>query len=728
MNGAPSASRRRFLIAGAGLTFAFALPLPARVRGAAGAAAGQFGAWVHIAADDTVTVRVPAAELGQGSMTAQALILAEELDADWARVHIEFAPPDDRVYANPVFWAFGIMLTAGSTGVQAYYERLRLAGAQVRRVLLDEAARTWGVAAVDLGTELGMVVHPASSRRLSYGAIAAQARLPAVLPELTAADLKPRQAFRLIGHDQPRRDVAGKTRGAALYSIDVRLPGMLHATVVHAPRAGGVPVRIDDGAAREVPGVVHVGPIGSSVAIAARGHAAVFAAERKLRVDWRNDSPARVPDSDTALDAHAAVARDTHERGFIVHESGDFDAAFGASARRHEAEYRTDFLYHAQLEPLNAVARMLDGGRGVEIWAGTQTPTHLVRSVAQALEIEAGRVTLHRTLIGGAFGSRLEQAHRHVIDAALLARELGQPVQVIWSRETDVRCGRYKPITAHYLSAGEDAQGRLVAWRHRLASDEPLAQSDPYRYAAGKGYPATSSPGLEVLYAIANVHCEAIRRDTGMRLSPMRGVGVPLNKFASESFVDEIAIARSVDPLALRLELLHGNPAAQAVLRAVAERANWRPGAELGLSFVDTHGTLLGTVAEVDVDARTGVVRARNVWAVIDAGIAVQPRNLLAQLEGAIMFGISNALKERIEVADGATLQSNYHDYRVLRMAEAPQLHCEIIASDRSPCGGGEIGVMGVVPAIANAVAARTGRRLRHLPLLPERVLAALGA
>jgi len=348
-----------------------------------------------------------------------------------------------------------------------------------------------------------------------------------------------------------------------------------------------------------------------------------------------------------------------------------------------------------------------------------------VRSVAAALNIPAQNVVLHRTLLGGAFGNRLEQAHRCVIDSVVLSKATGQPVKVIWSREADVRYGRYKPITAHHLTAAENKQGDLIAWRHRIASDEPLAQTDPYRYASGKGYPATSAAGSRSLYAIENLRAQVIGQDTGVRLSQMRGVGATLNAFAAESFIDEIALAKKIDPLALRLQLLAKHPHAQHVLRTAAQMAEW-PRAGAGISFVEAFGTVLAIVVAVDVNRATGEIHVEKIWSAVDVGIAIQPANVQAQIIGGIVYGLSNGLKERITFANGAVQQSNFHDYQILRMGEVPEIDCEVVKSDRSPTGAGEISVIGIMPALANALAARIGHRVRHTPLSPERVLAAL--
>ena len=721
-------TRRDFLKASAGLTFVFAVPVAARVDAMVpGIGEGLSTAWVHVAPDDTITIFAPASEMGQGATTAQALILAEELDADWDKVQIESSPVDDEQYANPIFFAYGIMLTAASVSIPAYYESLRLNGAQARRVLLQAAASRWNVAENALITRPSVVLHPASGRRLSYGEIAAFAKRPADLPGVTLNDLKDPSEFRLIGHDVMRRDVPSKVDATARYSIDIALPNMLYATVLHAPVKGAIPVRVDSSATKNIRDLLRIIELPHAVAVVGRTYAAALAAERGLRVRWSKVGAVDDFNDAQGLVAHAAAARDLHKAGTIVHNEGDVELALAAAAKTHRAEYKTDFLYHAQLEPLNSVAWVKDDGRRVEIWAGSQTPTHLVRTVAATLKLPAENVLLHRTLLGGAFGNRLEQGHRYVVDSVLLSRELGLPVKVIWSRESDVRYGRYKPMTAHLLTAGEDSAGRLIAWRHRIASDEALAQSDPYRYASGKGYPATSAAGSRPSYNIANLRAEVLRQDTGVRLSPMRGVGATPNAFAAESFIDEIALRNAADPIELRLELLREQPLAQQVLRRVSQMAGW-PAEGLGVSFVEVFGTQLATIVALDVKRSTGEIRVQHVWAAVDVGIAVQPGNVATQIAGGIVYGLSNALKERITFVNGAVEQSNFHDYPVLRMGEVPHIDCEVIQSTRAPTGSGEAGTIGIMPALANAIAARTGQRLRHLPFTPERVRAALSS
>jgi isoquinoline 1-oxidoreductase beta subunit len=369
-----------------------------------------------------------------------------------------------------------------------------------------------------------------------------------------------------------------------------------------------------------------------------------------------------------------------------------------------------------------------DDGKSVEVWAGSQTPTHLTRSVAEALGIAPENVTLHRTYLGGGFGRRSAQDHDWAVDSALVSKKLGRPVKVIWSRESDVRFGRFKPMTAQYLQAAEDSNGRLIAWHHRLVADEALAMTDPTRFEKGKEFPRISTTGIKTDYDFSNIRVEAVRNKLGVRMSAVRGVGSTVNQFAAEGFVDEIAIAKGIDPIEMRLNLLQKAPAEQEVLRAVASMAGWKNGekAGRGVSFVVNAGTYLGTIAQVTVNRDTGEIRVPEIWIAADVGVAISPRNLDAQLQSAVIHSLSNLLKERITFKNGAVQQSNFYDYQVIRMSEAPEVHTHIVPSTRNPVGIGDLGGIGVGPAVANAFFSATGRRLRQSPFLPERVLAVL--
>jgi isoquinoline 1-oxidoreductase beta subunit len=727
--------RRDFLVgvgvSGLGLVFGLDLK-PAIGAGTEvdknGTGAGLKTAWVRIAPDGGITIMAPAAEMGQGTMTALAVIFAEELDADWNKVAIEFSPSDDNLYGNPLSFFFGMMVTAASTAVMAYYKNMRLYGAQARRVLLDAAANRLNVPVSELTTEPSVVVHTKTGRRLGYGEIAGFAAMPETLPSVSENDLKDPSQFRLIGHDVPRVDVPAKTNGSAQYSIDVRLPNMAYATVVRAPVLGATPVSVNDAEVskmRDVLKVMQLPP--DRVAVAARTYEAALAAERALKITWSKIAQSEF-DSDRAMEQQSAIARDLSKAGTVVQNAGDAVAALSGAAKVYKAEYRTEFVYHAQLEPLNSVSWVKDGGKSVEVWAGSQTPTHLKRSVAQALGIAPENVQLHRTYLGGGFGRRSAMDHDWAVDSALVSKELGQPVKVIWSRESDVRFGRFKPMTAQYLQAAEDSNGRLIAWHHRLVADEALAMTDPIRFEKGKEFPRISTTGIKTDYDVPNILVEAVRNKLGVRMSAVRGVGSTVNQFAAESFVDEIAVARGQDPVEMRLELLQKSPVEQEVLRAVASMAGWKKGekAGRGVSYVENAGTYMATIARVTVDHNTGAIRVPEIWIAADVGVPIMPRNLDAQLQSAVIHSLSNLLKERITFKNGAVQQSNFYDYQVLRMSEAPEIRTHIVPSTRNPVGIGDLGGIGVGPAVANAFFSATGRRLRQSPFLPERVLAVL--
>ena len=684
--------------------------------------------WVRIAPDGAITIMAPAAEMGQGTTTALAVVFAEELDADWNKVSVESSPSDDKIYANPLPFFFGMMVTAASTAVMAYYKNMRLYGAQARRVLLEAAANHLNVPPAELTTEPSVVVHAKSGQRLSYGEIAGFATLPGTLPTTSEKDLKDPSQFRLIGHEIPRLDIPSKTDGSAVYSIDVRLPNMVYATVVRSPVLGAIPISFNEAEVskmRDVLKVMQLAP--DRVAIAARTYEAALAAERALKITWSEVAESKF-DSDRAMEEQSAMARDLSKAGTIVQDTGDAVAALKGAAKVYQAEYRTEFVYHAQLEPLNSVSWVKDDGKSVEVWAGSQTPTHLTRSVAEALGIAPENVTLHRTYLGGGFGRRSAQDHDWAVDSALVSKKLGRPVKVIWSRESDVRFGRFKPMTAQYLQAAEDSNGRLIAWHHRLVADEALAMTDPTRFEKGKEFPRISTTGIKTDYDFSNIRVEAVRNKLGVRMSAVRGVGSTVNQFAAEGFVDEIAIAKGIDPIEMRLNLLQKAPAEQEVLRAVASMAGWKNGekAGRGVSFVVNAGTYLGTIAQVTVNRDTGEIRVPEIWIAADVGVAISPRNLDAQLQSAVIHSLSNLLKERITFKNGAVQQSNFYDYQVIRMSEAPEVHTHIVPSTRNPVGIGDLGGIGVGPAVANAFFSATGRRLRQSPFLPERVLAVL--
>src|SRR6187399_456293 len=604
-------SRRQVMIGAAGLSFAFALSGRAAAAVLAAERSGKtLSPWISIAPDGTTTIMSAATEMGQGSLTALPLIIAEELDADWNRVKIVPAPVNEKIYGNPGFG--GMMYTAGSNAVTSYYVPLRTMGAQVRRVLLDNAARKWGVPVEELTTEPSTVVHAKSGRKLSYGDIAAFAELPAKAPEIKPEQLKKSADFRLIGKDVMRIELPQKVNGSAQYGIDIQVPGMLYGTVLRAPVEGSVPDKIDDAKAKAVQGVTAVIRLPHGVGVVAETAWAAFKARQALigSVTWTRTGVAWGFDSDKGHDAFAADAKNLSQPARDWSAQGNARGAFQNAASTIEGEYRCDYAYHAQMEPLNAVASVAPDGDAVEIWAGTQSQTTASEAPAKFLGISRDKVTLHDLLMGGGFGRRGNRDVDFIMDAVMLSKEVTRPVKSMWTREDDVHNGRFRPLSAHYLRAAFDPQGKLVGWHHRLAADRITPFMDPVRFQQGGGRDGMVMAGTDVRgYDVPHQLVEQLYRDTGVRTNPLRGIGVTANKFATEAFMDEVARSRSVDPLAFRLDLLKGTPRAVKVVERVAQMADWgkkREGRALGLAYIDYSGSQVAGIAEVSLNRSNG--------------------------------------------------------------------------------------------------------------------------
>jgi isoquinoline 1-oxidoreductase subunit beta len=725
-------SRRQVMVGAAGLSFAIALAGRAGASVLASARTGkELSPWVSIAPDGTISIVSAATEMGQGSMTSLPLILAEELDADWSKVKIVTAPPIEAIYGNPGFQ--GMMYTAGSNAVTSYYTPLRIFGAQVRRVLLDNAAKTLGVPVDELATEPSTVVHAKSGRRLSYGEIAATAQVPAQAPDIKPEQLKKAKDFRLITKDVMRVELPGKVNGTALYSIDLQVPNMLYGTVLRAPVEGSVPDKIADTEAKAIAGVVRVVRLPYGVGVLAETPWAAFDARRALTqsVTWSRTGTAWGFDSEKGIERFAADAKNPARMSTEWSRIGDPRGAMPKAVSTMEAEYRCDYAYHAQMEPLNAIASVSPAGDAVEIWAGTQSQTTATEAPAKLLGIPKNKVKLHDMLMGGGFGRRGNRDVDFIIDAVLMSKEAGRPVKVMWTREDDIANGRFRPISAHAVKAGFDQSGKLTAWQHRIAVDRVGAYMDPVRYqmAGGKDFIAMLGADLKG-YDVPHQLVEQLYRDTGVRTNPLRGISFLANRFATESFIDEIARKRGVDPLAYHLELLKGTPRAIKVVERVAQMAEWgkrREGRGLGFAYLDYSGSQVAGIAEISLNRASGEIKVHNFWCTIDCGVAVQPDNVIAQTESSIVYGLGVTLTELITIKNGVVEQSNFYDYHVPRMKDVPPMHIEVIQTDNHPTGAGQMATPLVAPAIAGAVAELTGVRLRHTPFLPERVKKALG-
>ena len=674
----------------------------------------QVTPWVRIAPDGTITIYSAGAEMGQGSMTSLALILAEELDADWSKVKIEFAPADADIYGY-TFQNQKMMAIVGSRAVQLYYTNLRTAGAQVRKVLLANAAEKWGVDVASLKTEPGVVINPANGQRLSYGEIAAFGKIPATLPAVDPKELKARKDFRLIGKTIPRRDTPLKVNGSAVYAIDVRLPGMVYATALHSPVHTGEPESWNDADIRKMPGVIGTVRLSNGIAIVAEHFEQAMAARNALKAKWKEGKGAGF-NSRRALEEYVHVHHDPKAQITNLETKGDVKAAFAGAAKTYKAEFRSDYGYHAQMEPLNAVVRINDAGTAAEVWEGSQAPDATRDEVAKALGLKPDQVTMHQCYMGGGFGRR--SLGDYAAECAHIAKEVRRPVKLIWTREEDIAHGMFRPQSFQCLEAAQDATGKVVGWQHCVV---------------GEGAVLLHTGIKPLYYDIPNQNIERRGVSHGIRLKHWRAVGHVFNTFAIESFVDQMAADAGLDPIEFRYQRMSITPKARKCFETVAQMSDWkakRPdGRALGVSVTERSGSLGAGVVEISLDQKTGKITVHKVWIAVDGGVIVTPGAAKANVESAILYGLSSILHERLTMKDGAVEQTNFHDYNLMRMSDLPEeMHVSFVDVDTRPTGLGEIGNPFIAGAISNAFFKLTGKRLRHLPFTPDRVLETLKA
>lgn len=730
-------SRRGFMKQLAGLTLCCALPVSALRSNAEHTGTGKqlwsVNAYVNIGIDGIVTIYSPPAEMGQGTLTSLPLILAEEMDADWEQCRVEPSPATGDVYGDPVF--VGMIFTVESRSVRTYYDRLRLFGYQARQVLLLNAAEKWNVPIEKLETRSGMVINTENNQQLSYGEIAAFGKLPDSLPEPAPTDFKQKSDFRLIGKVTSRRDVPSKVNGSAQYSIDIDLPGMVYAAVTRSPIHDATVKNVEENGARNLPGVLEILHKEKQVAVVATSYFAALKAREKIEVVWNKVGEVNNFDSEKAISINAEVARDLSVAGKIWDQGGDAKAVFADAKTVFAREYQSDFMYHAGIEPLNAVVWVKPDGESAEVWAGTQSPTYTVDTVAAVTGVKHDNVKLHRSLLGGGFGRRSVYGMDFVEDAAWLSAKLRRPVKVIWDRRDDIHNGYFRAMSAHYIRAAVTDEGRIQAWHHRVACEDPIKRFEPILYEHWNGIPLIGMTGsehanfdgshLEPAYELPNRDVEYLEVVAGIRAYAMRGVGSVPNSFAIESFLDELANEYKIDPLKLRLDLVRNSKRAQAVLNSVASMADWsrpRQDTGLGISYVLHAEAIVACVVEISLNEKSGEIKIHDVWISSDSGLVIQADNVKAQLEGGAIFGLSNALFESITIKQGLVQESNFHDYRLMRMDEAPRIHVQIIASEERPAGIGELGTIAAPAALANAFANLTGLRLRHMPFTASRV------
>ena len=721
-------SRRTFLGGAAGLTFA--LSVPGFVSEAAAAMGkdtdNRLNAYVTIHPDDTITIVAPAAEMGQGVMTTLPLIVAEHMDADWDKVSVELAPADHKLYGNPKFG--GLQYTVASLTVMGYWEPLSRLGAQTRQVLIDAAAAKWGVPASECSTGPSKVVHT-SGKSMTYGEIAGFARPPQTMPAVDASSLKKPKDYRLLGTDIGRVDVPSKTNGTARYGMDIEVEKMVYASMWRSPVSKAKPLSVNEAEVLKIKGVKRVIRLPYGVAVIGETVEATRNGRYALDVKW-SKAPGDDFTSATAMSEYVKTAADASRESVAWKSVGDAASALKGAASVKTFEYTSEHNYHAQMEPMNATARVSADGKSAEIWASTQGPTIAKFAAAKILKTSPAKVTIHPQLIGGGFGRRAQPDF--VVDAVLLSKILGggTAVKVIYSREDDVAAGRMRPMTAHRIDVGLDKAGNVVGWKHRVVAESPIAYTSPERLKKSGGKDVLVMAGSELPnYGIPNWQSEYVREIRGARLAAWRGIGAGYTKFAVEATIDKLAHAAGVDPVEFRLKLIN-NDRARNVVRTVAEMADWkrkRNGTALGIAFSELHDSMVAGVAEVSVDG-DGKIKVHNFWMVADPGVALQPRNIVAQMESNIVYGLSQTLTEEMTLEDGAVQQTNFNDYRVFRMADVPNIEVRVLAQGEKPSGVGELGLPPTAGAVANAVRALNGADLTQMPFTPARVKAAMKA
>jgi isoquinoline 1-oxidoreductase beta subunit len=711
---ASTTSRRTFLkAAGAatgGLLVGIALPLRGRAASGSAPASPAVNAYVRIGTDGRVRFIVPKSEMGQGTYTGLAQILADELEVDWQSVSVEAAP------VAPVYnSSFAPMqFTGGSSSISGSFELLRKVGATARGLLIAAAAEELRVPASELAAAHGAVVHRASGRRLLYGALAARA---AQLPVPADATPKPAAEWRLIGRSMPRLDTAAKVNGSAGFGLDVRLPQLHYAVIARAPSFGGRVASFDAAAARAVPGVVAVKEVPSGVAVIATNTWAAMRGRSALKVDWRDGPGAAVSSEAIAAD----YARRARTPGVLAHATGDAAAAAAAGARqRLEADFATPYLAHAPMEPLNCAVAF--SAAGCDVYSGTQFQTVDRNAAAEVAGLPPEQVRVHTTFLGGGFGRRANPASDFVREAVAVAKDFGRPVLTVWTREDDIHGGYYRPQAHNRLTAALGADGFPLAWTHTQVI-QSIIKGTPFEKMMSDpktGIDAIQHEGAsELPYAVPSLRVEVHDAVQPVPVLWWRSVGHTNTAFAVESFIDECAHAAGADPVAYRTALLAAQPRHLAVLKLAAEKAGWgtppAPGRARGVAVHASFGSVVAEVAEVSlVDGRPKVHR---VVAAIDCGLAVNPGQVAAQVESAICYGLSAALYGEVTLAAGRVAQSNFDDYPVVRLGEMPAVEVHIVASSAAPTGVGEPGTPPIAPAVANALYALSGVRARRLPL-----------
>jgi isoquinoline 1-oxidoreductase beta subunit len=672
-------------------------------------------AFIRIGTDGRITLIMPQVEMGQGMYTSMPMLLAEELEVGLDQVQLEHAPPNDKLYGNPLF---GLQMTGASSSVRAMYEPLRKAGAVGRELLVGAAAQTWGVDPASCRARKGVVTHTPTGRTLLYGALADKA---ATLPVPAEVALKDPKDFSLIGTAAKRLDTPSKVNGTAKYSIDVRRPGLKIATLAASPVLGGKVASLDESKAMAIPGVRQIVRLEDLVAVVGDHMWAAKQGLAALTIRW-DDGPNGKLSTDAVVQGLDAASR---KPGVVARKQGAPDSALSGAAKRIEAVYQVPFLAHATMEPVNCTVHVRKDG--CEVWTGSQVLSRVQATAAQVTGLPPEKVVVHNHLLGGGFGRRLEVDFE--TQAVRIAQHVDGPVKVVWTREEDIQHDFYRPYYYDRIAAGLNARGRPVAWTHRLVGPSIIARWAPPFFRDGIDVDAVDG-AVQLVYDIPAIQVEYVRHEEPvLNTGFWRGVGVTHNTFVIESFIDELAAASRQDPVAFRRALLGQSPRAMAVLDLATKEAGWgKPlprGRGRGVALLYSGwGTYLAEVAEVEISG-SGEVRVRRIVCAVDCGTMVNPDIVKAQIESGVVFGISGALWGEITLKNGRVEQSNFSDYRVLRMNETPRIEVHLVRNGEAPGGIGEPGTAVTAPALANAIFAVTGKRLRKLPLQPGLALVA---
>jgi isoquinoline 1-oxidoreductase beta subunit len=706
-------SRREFFKQSGALILAIGVPKAIAQTGSP--SVFQPNAFVKIGSDSVVTVVVKHLEMGQGTYTGLPTLVAEELDADWSQVRVEAAPADAKRYNN-LFWGEA-QGTGGSTALANSYLQLRQAGAAARVMLVAAAAERWQVPAGEITVTRGVVEHRASNRKASFGELATAAATQVVPAE---APLKSPGQFVYIGQPAQKSDARAKSTGTAVFTQDVKLPGMLTAVVLHPPRFGARLASFDAAKARQIPGVVDVvrfsTPARNGLAVLARDYWTAKKGRDALVAEWDESEAFRLG----SVEIMAEYKRLAVTPGVSARKVGDAERALSGAAKTLEAAYEFPFLAHAAMEPMNCVVALKPGG--CEIWNGEQFQTVDQTAVARLLGLPPAQVRLNMVFAGGSFGRRANPQSDFLLEAAAIARAAGgkTPIKLVWGREDDMRAGYYRPMYLHTLRAGLDARGELVAWRHTIVGQSILTGTAFEPMLVKDGIDATSVEGAASLpYAIPNLSVELHSPKLGVPVQWWRSVGSTHTAFATECFLDEIARSSAKDPLTFRLKLLEKHPRHRAALELAARHAEWgKPlpkGRARGLAVHESFGTVVAQVVEVSKVKETAKIE--RVVCAVDCGVAVNPNIVAMQMESGIGYGLSAALSGAITLKDGRVEQSNFHDYPVLRINQMPRVETYIVPSREKPSGVGEPATPVIAPALGNALLALEGKPIRVLPL-----------